>query len=407
MFRSSNFFCLVSKLEPVKQTCLRWKKLPKPNDTIYIKNTGTVLYEFINHFIITVQLVYKKAIIAFLKILFLLQILITLVSLYPVFFLFHSSSESRERAYDHSPYGHHERSGTFDRQRHYNAEYYRDRSLFAAAGPGSSAIGGTFETTDPHFDSRIRDPFTLTNATRRDLYRDDRGRRADRTYHHRRSRSSHSSQSRHPSPQRTPGQTPKTSHSPKRAPLSPGRGPRSQSRSRSSSSDSVSSTSSTGSGRWGIYFMVFPLCLVHLLSGLKHFVRWNSRYVIDSSKCLIIHSSDNSDSNSSSSDGSQARSVQSSAAPAQSSMVLDSEEPRRSFGIKVQNLPVRSTGELLSMFKGNLSNCPLNNSFQCSYVLRPLQFTMLLWSKTWCGASPMSLGVYEADRTVMKYSVMF
>lgn len=26
-------------------------------------------------------------------------------------------------------------------------------------------------------------------------------------------------------------------------------------------------------------------------------------------------------------------------------MVLDSDEPRRSFGIKVQNLPVRSTGE--------------------------------------------------------------
>ncbi|XP_053291077.1 msx2-interacting protein isoform X1 [Pleuronectes platessa] len=210
------------------------------------------------------------------------------------------SSETRERAYDHSPYGHHDRSGTLDRQRHYNTEYYRDRSMFAAAGPGTSAVGGSFEATDPHFDSRIRDPFTLTNSTRRDLYRDDRGRRVDRTYHHRRSRSSHSSQSRHPSPQRTIEQTPKTPHSPKRAPLSPGRGPRSRSRSRSSSSDSVSSTSSTGSG---------------------------------------------SDSNSSSSDGSRARSVQSSAAhaPTQSSMGLDSDEPRRSFGIKVQNLPVRST----------------------------------------------------------------
>ncbi|XP_020498060.2 msx2-interacting protein [Labrus bergylta] len=210
------------------------------------------------------------------------------------------SSESRDRAYEHSPYGHHDRSGTFDRQRHYNADYYRDRSMFAAAGPGSSAIAGSFEPSDPHFDSRIRDPFTLTNSTRRDLYRDDRGRRVDRTYHHRRSRSSHSSQSRHPSPQRITGQTSKTPHSPKRPPLSPGRGPQSRSHSRSSSSDSVSSTSSTGSG---------------------------------------------SDSNSSSSDGSRARSVQSSAthAPPQSSMVLDSEEPRRSFGIKVQNLPVRST----------------------------------------------------------------
>ncbi|XP_028301659.1 msx2-interacting protein isoform X2 [Gouania willdenowi] len=209
-------------------------------------------------------------------------------------------SESRERAYDHSPYGHHDRSGTFDRQRHYNADYYRDRSVFATAGPGSSAISATFEASDPHFDSRIRDPFTLTNTTRRDLYRDDRGRRVDKTYHHRRSRSSHSSQSRQPSPQRTTGQTPKTPNSPKRAPLSPGRGPRSQTCSRSSSSDSVSSTSSTGSG---------------------------------------------SDSNSSSSDGSRARSVQSSAAhaPPQFSLVVDPEEPRRSFGIKVQNLPVRST----------------------------------------------------------------
>ncbi|XP_036804061.1 msx2-interacting protein isoform X3 [Oncorhynchus mykiss] len=215
-------------------------------------------------------------------------------------------SESRERAYDHSPYGHHERGGTFDRQRHYNADYYRDRTMFAAGvspGPGSAgAMGGSFETPEPHFESRIRgDPFTLSSAARRDPYRDDRGRRVDRTYH-RRSRSSHSSQSRHPSPQRTTGQTPKAPHSPKRAPLSPGRGPRSRSRSRSSSSDSVSSTSSTGSG---------------------------------------------SDSNSSSSDGSHARSVQSSAThapPSQPcSMVMEGDEPRRSFGIRVQNLPVRST----------------------------------------------------------------
>ncbi|KAM9522668.1 msx2-interacting protein-like isoform 7-T7 [Salvelinus alpinus] len=216
-------------------------------------------------------------------------------------------SETRERAYDHSPYGHHERTGTFDRQRHYNADYYRDRTMFAAGvspGPGSSsAMGGSFETPEPHFESRIRgDPFTLSSAARRDPYRDDRGHRVDRTYHHRRSRSSHSSQSRHPSPQRTTGQTPKAPHSPKRAPLSPERGPCSRSRSRSSSSDSVSSTSSTGSG---------------------------------------------SDSNSSSSEGSRARSVQSSAThapPSQPcSMVMEGDEPRRSFGIRVQNLPVRST----------------------------------------------------------------
>ncbi|KAF7693513.1 hypothetical protein HF521_008829 [Silurus meridionalis] len=215
------------------------------------------------------------------------------------------SSDSRERAYEHNPYGHHERSGTFDRPRHYNTDYYRDRAIFASgvgASPTVTAIGGGFETPESHFESRIRDPFTLSGSARRDPYRDDRGRRVDRTYHHRRSRSSHSSQSRHPSPQRTTGQTPKASHSPKRAPVSPGRGPRSRSRSRSSSSDSVSSTSSTGSG--------------------------------------------SSDSNSSSSEGSRARSVQSAAThppPAPPPLSLDCDEPRRSFGIRVQNLPVRST----------------------------------------------------------------
>ncbi|XP_053082906.1 msx2-interacting protein isoform X3 [Pangasianodon hypophthalmus] len=214
-------------------------------------------------------------------------------------------SDSRDRAYEHNPYGHHERSGTFDRPRHYNTDYYRDRAIFASgvgASPAVSAISGGFDTPESHFESRIRDPFTLSGSARRDPYRDDRGRRVDRTYHHRRSRSSHSSQSRHPSPQRTTGQTPKAPHSPKRAPVSPGRGPRSRSRSRSSSSDSVSSTSSTGSG--------------------------------------------SSDSNSSSSEGSRARSVQSAAThppPAPPPLSLDCDEPRRSFGIRVQNLPVRST----------------------------------------------------------------
>ncbi|XP_042567493.1 msx2-interacting protein isoform X3 [Cyprinus carpio] len=215
-----------------------------------------------------------------------------------------SGSDSRERAYDHSPYGHHERSGSFDRPRHYNTEYYRDRTMFASgvsSSPAASTISGGFDTPESHFEPRIRDPFTISSSARRDPYREDRGRRTDRTYHHRRSRSSHSSQSRHPSPQRSTGQTPKAAHSPKRAPVSPGRGPRSHSRSPSSSSDSVSSTSSTGSG---------------------------------------------SDSNSSSSEGSRARSVQSTAThapPAPHALTLDSDEPRRSFGIRVQNLPTRST----------------------------------------------------------------
>ncbi|KAA0711704.1 Msx2-interacting protein SMART/HDAC1-associated repressor protein SPEN -like protein [Triplophysa tibetana] len=215
------------------------------------------------------------------------------------------SSDSRERAYEHSPYGHHERGGSFDRPRHYNTDYYRDRSMFASAvssSPGASSISGGFDTPESHFESRIRDPFTLSSSARRDTYREDRGRRADRTYHHRRSRSSHSSQSRHPSPQRSTGQTPKAPPSPKRTPVSPGRGPRSRSRSQSSSSDSVSSTSSTGSG--------------------------------------------SSDSNSSSSEGSRARSVQSAAThapPPPPTLALDPDEPRRSFGIRVQNLPTRST----------------------------------------------------------------
>ncbi|XP_030633395.1 msx2-interacting protein [Chanos chanos] len=215
------------------------------------------------------------------------------------------SSDSRDRAYEHSPYGHHERGSTFDRPRHYNTDYYRDRTMFASgvsSSPAASTISGGFDTPETHFESRIRDPFSLSSAARRDPYRDDRGRRVDRTYHHRRSRSSHSSQSRHPSPQRTTGQTPKAPHSPKRAPVSPSRGPRSRSHSRSSSSDSVGSTSSTGSG--------------------------------------------SSDSNSSSSEGSRARSVQSAAThvpPAPPPLSLDSDEPRRSFGIRVQNLPVRST----------------------------------------------------------------
>lgn len=54
-----------------------------------------------------------------------------------------------------------------------------------------------------------------------------------------------------------------------------------------------------------------------------------------------------SDSSSSSSDESPARSVQSAAVPAPSALPLsslDKDEPRKSFGIKVQNLPVRSTG---------------------------------------------------------------
>uniref|UniRef100_UPI0037E7DC0E msx2-interacting protein n=1 Tax=Semicossyphus pulcher TaxID=241346 RepID=UPI0037E7DC0E len=257
------------------------------------------------------------------------------------------TAESRDRAYDHSAYGHHERPGSsFERQRHYETDYYRDareRTLSTAgsgsgtsSGSGSTAssgVGGTivsavagntgtggsagatsggsagstssavgfyrshsrspcrFETPEPRYEPRTREPFTLASVVHRDLYREERGRRGERSYRHSRSRSPHSTHSRNPSPQRLASQAtrPARSHS--------GSG----SRSRSSSSDSVSSTSSSTSG---------------------------------------------SDSSSSSSDDSPARSVQSAAVPAPSALPLsslDKDEPRKSFGIKVQNLPVRST----------------------------------------------------------------
>lgn len=79
-----------------------------------------------------------------------------------------------------------------------------------------------------------------------------------------------------------------------------------------------------------------------------------SQSLTSSDECVLffVFLCNASDSNSSSSDGSRARSVQSSAthAPPQS-MVLDSDEPRRSFGIKVQNLPVRSTGEFFTSYR--------------------------------------------------------
>ncbi|XP_061669109.1 msx2-interacting protein isoform X2 [Syngnathoides biaculeatus] len=253
------------------------------------------------------------------------------------------TAESRDRAYDHGAYGHHERQGSsFERQRHYDTDYYaRERTLGSsgngsgasigssttlssgvgilnavagntgtsgaagatAGGSGGSTSSGVnfyrshsrspcrFETPEPRYESRTREPFTLASVVHRDIYREDRARRSERSFRHSRSRSPHSAHSRNPSPQRLASQAsrPPRSHS--------GSG----SRSRSSSSDSVSSTSSSTSG---------------------------------------------SNSSSSSSDESPARSVQSAAVPAPSALPLsslDKEEPRKSFGIKVQNLPVRST----------------------------------------------------------------
>ncbi|XP_053308597.1 msx2-interacting protein [Spea bombifrons] len=211
------------------------------------------------------------------------------------------ASETRERSYEHSAYGHHERgAGGFDRTRHYDQDYYRDpreRTLQHGIYYNSRRSPTRFDAHDPRYESRVREPFTLPSVVHRDIYRNDisrevRGRRPDRNYQHSRSRSPHSSQSRNQSPQRLASQASRPARSPS------GSG----SRSRSSSSDSLSSSSST--------------------------------------------SSDSSDSSSSSSDESPARSVQSAAVPAPPSqplLSLDKDEPRKSFGIKVQNLPVRST----------------------------------------------------------------
>ncbi|KAG8431492.1 hypothetical protein GDO86_018552 [Hymenochirus boettgeri] len=211
------------------------------------------------------------------------------------------ASETRERSYEHSAYGHHERgTGAFDRTRHYDQDYYRDardRTLQHGIYYNSRRSPTRFDAHDTRYESRAREQFTLPSVVHRDIFRSEisrevRGRRPERNYQHSRSRSPHSSQSRNQSPQRLSSQASRPARSPS------GSG----SRSRSSSSDSISSSSST--------------------------------------------SSDSSESSSSSSDESPARSVQSAAVPAPPSqplMSLDKDEPRKSFGIKVQNLPVRST----------------------------------------------------------------
>ncbi|XP_048662917.1 msx2-interacting protein-like [Marmota marmota marmota] len=212
------------------------------------------------------------------------------------------ASDNMEHAYEHSAYGHHEwGTGAFDRTRHYDQDYYRDpregtlqHGLYYTS---RSRSPNCFDAHDPGYEPRVREQFTLPSVVHRDIYRDDitrevRGRRPERNYQHSRSRSPHSSQSRNQSPQRLASEASRPTRSPS------GSG----SRSRSSSSDSISSSSST--------------------------------------------SSDSSDSSSSSSDDSPARSVQSAAVPAPTSQLLSSlekDEPRKSFGINVQNLPVRST----------------------------------------------------------------
>lgn len=97
--------------------------------------------------------------------------------------------------------------------------------------------------------------------------------------------------------------------------------------------------------------------------------------MLSSQDCVLW--SITSDSSSSSSDESPARSVQSAAVPAPSSQplpLLDKDEPRKSFGIKVQNLPVRSTGKVL--------HCSLYiDVILFSYTLPAMFFHLLILCK--------------------------
>nr|CAJ83546.1 spen homolog, transcriptional regulator (Drosophila) [Xenopus tropicalis] len=157
------------------------------------------------------------------------------------------ASETRERSYEHSAYGHHERGTGFDRTRHYDQDYYREareRTLQHGIYYNSRRSPTRFDTHDTRYETRAREQFTLPSVVHRDIFRSElsrevRGRRAERNYQHSRSRSPHSSQSRNQSPQRLASQASRPTRSPS------GSG----SRSRSSSSDSLSSSSSTSSDR--------------------------------------------------------------------------------------------------------------------------------------------------------------
>lgn len=106
--------------------------------------------------------------------------------------------------------------------------------------------------------------------------------------------------------------------------------------------------------------MPFPLCeflslldlafmtLVVVLCEHIRTANVNTKSLHFETALIFSSSCASSDSSTSSSDDSPARSVQSAAVPAPSALALsslDKDEPRKSFGIKVQNLPVRSTGQ--------------------------------------------------------------
>ncbi|XP_077116539.1 msx2-interacting protein-like isoform X2 [Ranitomeya variabilis] len=157
------------------------------------------------------------------------------------------------------------------------------RSPSGSWSRSSSSDSFSSRSTDSRRSSSSRSTTSDRDIYRTDASRKARGRRPKRNYQHSRSRSPHSSQSRNQSPQRLASQASRPARSPS------GSG----SRSRSSSSDSLSSSTSS-----------------------------------------------DSDSSSTSSDESPARS-------ARSRSSMDKDEPHKSFGIKVQNLPVRSSDSSL------------------------------------------------------------
>ncbi|XP_073512213.1 msx2-interacting protein-like isoform X3 [Phyllobates terribilis] len=279
------------------------------------------------------------------------------------------ASDTRERSYEHSAYGHHERgtAGGFERTRHYDQDYYRDardRTLQHGIYNNSQRSPSPFDASHPHIEARIQKPLTLPSVAHRDIYRTDtsrevRGRRRERKYQHSRSRSPHSSQSSNQSPQRLASQASRPARS------------RSGSRSRSSSSASLSSSTVSFEDDFDDASQEVrgrrpERTYQHSRSRSPHSSQSRNqspqRLASQASRparspsgsgSRSRSSSSDSRSSSTSSDSSDSRSTSSGesaavpAPPSQTISSMDKDEPRKSFGIKVENLPVRSTDSSL------------------------------------------------------------
>ncbi|XP_073426313.1 msx2-interacting protein-like isoform X2 [Dendrobates tinctorius] len=259
------------------------------------------------------------------------------------------ASNAWERSYEHSAYGHHELTQLYD----HDFRDPLDRTLHHGIYYNSRRSPSSFDAFDPRYETRY--------IYRTDSSRKARGTWPKRNYQHSRSRSPHSSQSRNQSPQPLASQASR----PARTPSGSG------SWSRSSSSDSLSSSSTdslSSSSTRDVYRTDSSRKArgrrpkrnyQHSRSRSPHSSQSSnqssqrltsqasrparspsgigSRSRSSSSDSLSSSTtSSDSDSSSTSSDESPARSVRSLSS-------MDKDKPRKSFGIKVQNLPVRST----------------------------------------------------------------